>query len=208
LAPQDARPVDGDVAASCGDVARVAGSVLDATAFAIVRRMLPTMSVRRNRLRRSSAAREARRFAARTAAVEWEHGSPASADPPPVGYVRLAVGDGSSGVFTAALGLRDGGRLNPVDAAELAALLGWFDRELKPHAPAERRAVFWFRADAVEHVRRIWGVVRFLQRHGQVVRMWTTRRPGRIVFRDDHQVAAVPHRAGRPQAKQLPAANG
>lgn len=156
------------------------------------------MGYLRRKLRRSTARAAASAFSATCA------GNPA-ADPPTVGFVRLATAAGA-GVFSAGYRLRDGQRGTPAEQAELTAVLRWFERELPPHGPAEPAAVFWFKADTTELIRQVWRLVRLLQRNGQDVRICTTRRPGRVVFEDRFQVAAVPYRDARFGGKQLPAA--
>ncbi len=156
------------------------------------------MGYLKRKLRRSTAGAAARQF--RRAAAG--HVLPASGAPPVAGFIRLAVGP--VGVFQAAYGMRDGNGLAAEARRELSTLLRWFSAELTPHAPADPAAVFWFKADARDHVHRIWDLVRLLQRDGHDVRMWTTRRPGRVVFADAFQVAAVPHRREPVTVKRLP----
>ena len=158
------------------------------------------MGYLKRKLRRSTAAVAAARFG-RAASGGVPPGQTAL---PAVGFVRFAVGD--SGLFQAAYALRDAKTLAARERAGLADQLSWFSAELRPHAPAEQAAIFWFKADAREHVGRVWGLVHFLQWYGQDVRMWTSRRPGRIVFEDASQVAAVAYRTGRRE-KQLPHAS-
>ena len=161
------------------------------------------MGYLKRKLRRSAAGRIADAFLA-MAAAEPQPGLGVVPAPPTGRFLRFATDDGRRGVFQAAYRLRDSRRLTADESAELRDLLGWFEKELKPHAPAEEAAVFWFKADAGDYVRRIWAIVRLLQRGGRDVRMWTTRRPGRIVFEDVFQVAAVPYRRSAAVAKQLP----
>jgi hypothetical protein len=107
------------------------------------------------------------------------------------------------GVFQAAYDLRNKGGFAPHEADWFAEVLGWFNDHLD--APPrlwfwslERsRAVFWYRASAVSHVRRTWRLVVMLAHHGVASRLVKTHKPGRIVWEDDHQVAAIPWRDGR-----------
>jgi hypothetical protein len=73
----------------------------------------------------------------------------------------------------------------------------WFnDYLVAPHFEVtDRRATFWFRHDAGEALRRARALVSFLRRRGVVVHTRQTDDPGDIVYRDSHQVAAVPRDA-------------
>jgi hypothetical protein len=74
--------------------------------------------------------------------------------------------------------------------------LDWFNDNLTvPRRDAiDRRAVFWFRSSAVACVRRIWEIVAILREENVFARLITTTRPGRIVYADVHQIAAIPTR--------------
>jgi hypothetical protein len=72
--------------------------------------------------------------------------------------------------------------------------LDWFNRNLRvPRLKLhERRAIFWFRDEAAECIERIWILVTLLNEEGCHIHLSTTMRPGHIVYRDEHQVAAIP----------------
>lgn len=78
--------------------------------------------------------------------------------------------------------------------AELGALLAWFEKHLKPHRPRQRPARFWFFATAAECLDRMWEMTRLIERAGYVVLVRETDDPGKIIYRDAFQVAAVPAR--------------
>ena len=117
-------------------------------------------------------------------------------------YLRFAVGriDDASreqlGVFQAAYELRDAcGRRSDVGRM-LRPLLRWFCENL--HGPdVTPAAIFWFKSDAAPCVSRIWEIVHVLEAHDAVVWMMRSDAPGQIVYEDDFQVAAVPHRRRR-----------
>lgn len=73
-------------------------------------------------------------------------------------------------------------------------LFDWFDRELP--IPAEgavdSRAIFWFRADAQTHIAEAWRLTAAYRDVGIWVRPHRTNLPGRIVYRDPFQIAAIP----------------
>lgn len=78
----------------------------------------------------------------------------------------------------------------------------WFcDYLVAPHFEVtDARAAFWFRHDAGEALRRARAFVSYLRRRGIVVHTRQTDDPGEIVYRDSHQVAAIPRAASaRPR---------
>jgi len=72
--------------------------------------------------------------------------------------------------------------------------LRWFNSNLDvPRLRSQKgRPIFWFRADADECLAQIWNMVAIFNEEGLFVEQRTTRRPGHIVYRDEHQVAAIP----------------
>lgn len=88
----------------------------------------------------------------------------------------------------------------PEDRQELDRLMDWFRENLaRPsrlsHSRkryAEKQAISWLKADAIEHVRRMRQLAEILIRYGIPVEVLTTERPGYIVYEDEHQVAAYP----------------
>jgi hypothetical protein len=76
----------------------------------------------------------------------------------------------------------------------------WFNANLA--APELRdldlRAVFWFRHDARTHIAEAWSLAAAFREAGLGVSIQRTSTPGRILYRDPHQVAAIPYwRFGR-----------
>jgi hypothetical protein len=100
------------------------------------------------------------------------------------------------GVFAAAHAMIDEGRIAEADRNELAEVVKWFDRILPggcvfgSRLPA--RAIFWFKASHHEIVQRAWQLVNLLKRHEMPIEMIKTDRPGRVVYEDEMQIAAVP----------------
>jgi hypothetical protein len=83
------------------------------------------------------------------------------------------------------------------------AILEWF-REYLPIPRSEaitEEAVFWFKPDdrARACTCRIWELAYVLRSHGRLVQLHKTHHPGRIVFEDAYQVAAIPVR--RPRSR-------
>lgn len=122
--------------------------------------------------------------------------------PSPPLYLRLALTEPDEesfqgrGVFTSAYELLNSGELSPEDSAFLKTLIVWFEQNLPlpDRSRLESRAIFWFKVGAGETADRAWELARFLKRHGPRVELLRTRRPGRIVYEDDAQIAAVPFR--------------
>jgi hypothetical protein len=70
----------------------------------------------------------------------------------------------------------------------------WFNENLKvPRLRAEHwRAVFWFHSAQREMVQRLWELAALLEEHGVFVDFLSTNDPGVVVYRDQHQLAAIP----------------
>ena len=102
------------------------------------------------------------------------------------------------GVFQAAVTLRDQGEIRDVDRDELNGIMEWFERNLPGRRAFGSRlpahAIFWFKASHHEVIRRAWQLVNLLRRYDMPVEMVKTVRPGRVVYEDEMQVAAVPWR--------------
>lgn len=120
-------------------------------------------------------------------------------------YIRFAVSQRDKdsgcpmGIFQAAIEMRDSVDTHPDLVKRLHDFREWFNENLG--APdgdeLESRAIFWFKSDAQECLRRVWQLVSALREGGYVVEEVTCTRPGRIVFEDEHQVAAIPFRDTR-----------
>ena len=123
-------------------------------------------------------------------------------------FIRFIIGrlDSDScrrqGLFQAIAELRDSGNLTPHDRERSRIILSWFDTNLdkparlawssRPHAKAQ--AICWFKTTANAHIRKMRELQRVLESHGVAVETMRTRRPGYILYEDEHQVAAYPFR--------------
>jgi hypothetical protein len=76
--------------------------------------------------------------------------------------------------------------------------LDWFNENLPvPQVDDPRgRAIFWFRPQS-QVVREMWQLVAILRCEDIPICLRSTSVPGRIVYRDDHQIAAIPYGHGR-----------
>ncbi|MES2221780.1 MAG: hypothetical protein V4587_12540, partial [Acidobacteriota bacterium] len=86
------------------------------------------------------------------------------------------------------------------DADQLDNLRMWFSENLEKPASFGRGqhnlGICWFKVTASEHIKRIWHMVRILERHGIYVKKIKTEKPGYMVYEDDWQVVAEPFRKG------------
>ena len=96
------------------------------------------------------------------------------------------------GVFAAIYALLDEDALEPELALHVTDTLAWFAENLLIPDLDEDRAIFLYRADAEDCIRRMWDLVWVLREQGLDVELQTTRSPGRTVYEDAHQVAVIP----------------
>lgn len=105
------------------------------------------------------------------------------------------------GLFTAARGLEDEHRLAPHEASWLTEICDWFNDQLPCPPFSQGRlpldSVCWYRATATRFIARMWDLAALLIEHGEPMRMVKTRKPGLILYSDDYQVVALPHRFRR-----------
>lgn len=121
-------------------------------------------------------------------------------------YVRFVIGrkDEDShveqGIFQAAALALEWGTITGSDADELNELRGWFGENLeKPSSfrrATLRRGICWFKTGSVQHISRIWEMVRILERNGIYVKKIRTDKPGYLVYEDEWQIVAEPFRKG------------
>ena len=105
------------------------------------------------------------------------------------------------GVLVAAHTLRDEGDLSTHEHKALRTALTWFNENLPIPAvlaePEHRRAISWFKPAATEAIRRMWQLKEFLDAHGHHVNVLRTTDPGTVLYQDDWQVIAKPHKGQR-----------
>ena len=105
-----------------------------------------------------------------------------------------------TGVFSAAYELEESHALSEDESSRLGDILAWFGRHLpkpdrlaisvRPHRKAQ--AISWLKESAIEHVAQMHAMVMILEAHGLMVDRIRTKRPGYVVYEDEHQVAAYP----------------
>ena len=121
-------------------------------------------------------------------------------------YLRFVIGhkDEDShveqGVFQAVARALEWQNITDSDADELNELRAWFSENLeKPTSFGRdklRLGICWFKTEATEHISRIWGMVRILERNGIYVEKIRTDKPGYVIYEDEWQLVAEPFRKG------------
>lgn len=118
-------------------------------------------------------------------------------------FVISSLDEGSGrrqGLFQAGDELRSSGQMSHSDLERLDELQHWFRENLpvpsrfslssKPHSKAQ--AISWFRDTAAEQIARMREYQGLLETYGLVVDMLREKRPGYVVYEDEHQVVAYP----------------
>jgi hypothetical protein len=126
----------------------------------------------------------------------WE----AIPDKPPRGrpFVRFSTrnrhpGSGHRrGIFSAAYAVLRKDDTDAELASGVRAGLAWFEDHLAAPDLDEARAIFLFKSQARDCMKQIWSLIESLRDAGVWVEMQTVTKPGRIVYEDEHQVAAIP----------------
>jgi hypothetical protein len=109
----------------------------------------------------------------------------------------------AAGILTAAYQLCEGETLVAWDRRMLEHLLAWFETNLatpsrfnrtksKGHYRRKTKGISWLKSTASEHIDKMRTVSTILEENGYRVSQIETRRPGYVVFEDDHQVVAEP----------------
>ena len=104
------------------------------------------------------------------------------------------------GIFVAGGILNDGGELYDYEIKLRKKILTWFSNNLKvPDVQASEsnyysnpNAISWFKSSAAVHISKMREYVEILESHDIQVKQLVTERPGKIVYEDEYQVAAIP----------------
>ena len=98
------------------------------------------------------------------------------------------------GVFQIAFRVRDAHETSVHDANEISRHIEWLkDHLYSPDLEEDQfRAIFWFKQTAHEPMKRIWAIKPYLEAYGYWIDLITTWDPGRLVYEDGWQVAALP----------------
>ena len=105
------------------------------------------------------------------------------------------------GILVAAHEIRDNSNISKEDHDILRNTLIWFNEQLEiPKIlknEEHRRALSWFKPEAKEAIRRMWGLTEILKQHGIEVEIHKTDDPGIIIYEDDWQVVAKPKKGAK-----------
>ena len=109
------------------------------------------------------------------------------------------------GLFSAWWRLSESDALAAEQRIYLEGVVDWFNTELTVPTlgPHEWRAVFWLWSGSHKFIDRMWDFAWGLKVLDVPVQMVNCQNPGRIVYVDNDQVAAVPHQGRGSQAYRL-----
>ena len=116
-------------------------------------------------------------------------------------FLRFAVHDRDEdskrekGVFTALYGLADEHLLSDYEMSWFVEQETWFTKHLKRPQDLKDQptAIAWFKDTATEHISRMRALCALLEHKDMAIAFFQTLKPGRIVYEDEHQVAAIPY---------------
>ena len=171
------------------------------------------MGYLRRKLRRSRCRAEIDHVMTRPVApglAEWVRATPQPPRGPDFHFIRLAtqtIDDQShepQGVFAAAYELLRDQTLARRHREALDHLLDWFRDNLTVPKNVYPLSIFWFRSDAHPCIENIWRLIDVLRANDIIVTMMHTDKPGKVVYQDALQIAAVPFAEHRPIPRMLP----
>ncbi len=116
-------------------------------------------------------------------------------------YIRFQTGlrcrstGRSLGIFFAAGQLQDEEQVKPYFDESLRATLNWFNKNLRAPRQDEipTQCLFWFDCSSPRVISTVWELVTLLRQHDVYVMYRRSTDPGKIVYRDAHQIAAIPN---------------
>lgn len=116
-------------------------------------------------------------------------------------YVRFQTGmrcrrtGRALGIFHAAGRLEDEGKVESYLTEPLTQTLAWFNKHLPVprHDSIDPGSLFWFVYNNHDAMNRIWELITWLRICDVYVAEIKCRDPGRIIYRDETQIAAMPN---------------
>ena len=126
-------------------------------------------------------------------------------------YLRFALSEKNpntsikDGVFETAYRLSKHATLLEHETVELKQLLRWFGDNLRTpdrfdrnrskdrHDPSTKGAS-WFKPSATAHVAKMHRMAAILREQGLDVAIMKTKKPGYVIYEDEHQIVAEPFR--------------
>lgn len=104
----------------------------------------------------------------------------------------------NSGIFQAAIALRDSGTLKPYEQELLEVQYDWLRKHLKsPKCLREEhnfRAICWFHPRAKKPIEKVRMIAELIKDSGVPIQMRKTKDPGIIIYEDGWQVVAKPRK--------------
>jgi hypothetical protein len=104
------------------------------------------------------------------------------------------------GVFHAAAEALAWRHVTGNDADELYEIRAWFNENLEKPTSFGRGTlhlgICWFKTGSVQHISRVYEMVRILERNGVPVQKIKTNKPGYVIYEDEWQLVAEPFRKG------------
>jgi hypothetical protein len=106
----------------------------------------------------------------------------------------------NKGLFAAMGELVDLNELYDWEEIQQEEIYQWFKKNLKvPHIQssesnyyAKPKAISWFKDSATGHIEKMRQYAQILESHEYSVLQLVTKRPGKILYQDNFQIAAVP----------------
>lgn len=103
------------------------------------------------------------------------------------------------GLFAAMDELEYDDQIYPYEEELKKEISKWFSRNLNApdvlagkHYERKAKAISWFKDSAHEYIEKMRSYVQILENHDYKVKQILTERPGKIIYEDDHQIAAIP----------------
>ena len=121
-------------------------------------------------------------------------------------YIRFVINETDSesskkqGLFMAMGDLRDSNVMYDYEITQASDIYNWFKENLKvPYVQSSEssyyskpQAISWFKDSATEHISKMREYAQIFEAHDVHVIQITTERPGKVVYEDEYQVAAIP----------------
>lgn len=121
-------------------------------------------------------------------------------------YLRFVVPENDEdsgremGIFVAGGILNESGQLYDYEINIRKSLMLWFTNNLEvPDIQASEsnhysnpNAISWFKSSAVKHISKMREYIEILKSHDVPVKQLITDRPGKILYEDEFQIAAIP----------------
>ena len=136
---------------------------------------------------------------------DWQRCGP-SITPPADSFLRFVVErprTGTVGLFRSCDLIGPSAELPAAVRSQVRTAFRWFNSNVPVPQRLPRNAACWFKADAGASLNRLRTLIEAYRMAGHTVYMQATLSPGRVVYRDRYQVAAIPYRDHRMTSNAL-----